>query len=501
MINYKYYNYFNKFFLLIVLLLNNVFINNNNSSKFNTTNIPELYYNNNQTIHLLIPPKKCHLTLFFFSDYKKNNNSVKIKRIKFIDKNYFITFYESDNDYRDYYAILQKQGLIKSKYKLGKHNLFFSQINNNSLAQNYNNNYDLNKYQKVFRYLNGYKVFYKNTLYELYMEMKKLFSDDFDYMPETYNYPEQKNLIYNKFQNYKFNSNDLWMIKPSNLCAGSGITIFRSLQNVKLKEFVLTKYMTNIHLINGKKYDLRLYILISGLKPLRIYFYKEGLVRIAAEKFCLKENSLDNKFIHLTGININIKNKNFISPNSTKDENANVWNILMYQNYLKKLNIKWVDIREKIKDLIIKSIISAYKKINEKNERENVSDQSFFNLLGFDIIITNKFEPKLLEINEDPFMRYRFALEKPDKVNIFIDTLNLIGIVPFSRRNEEPFNFKFLNRNIPDDNINNALCELQRPMGDYELIFPTKENIYKYKKYFIYNTEENTKFWEIIIDK
>lgn len=332
------------------------------------------------------------------------------------------------------------------------------------------------------------------------MEMKKLFSDDFDYMPETYNYPEQKNLIYNKFQNYKFNSNDLWMIKPSNLCAGSGITIFRSLQNVKLKEFVLTKYMTNIHLINGKKYDLRLYILITGLKPLRIYFYKEGLVRIAAEKFCLKENSLDNKFIHLTGININIKNKNFISPNSTKDENANVWNILMFQNYLKKLNIKWVDIREKIKDLIIKSIISAYKKINEKNERENVSDQGFFNLLGFDIIITNKFEPKLLEINEDPFMRYRFALEKPDKVNIFIDTLNLIGIVPFSRRNEEPFNFKFLNRNIPDDNINNALCELQRPMGDYELIFPTKENIHKYKKYFIYNTEENKKFWEIIID-
>ena len=417
-----------------------------------------------------------------------------------IDKNYFITFYENDNDYRDYYEILQKQGLIKSNYKLGKHNLFFCQMTHNSLAKKSNNNYDLNKYQKVFRYLNGYNAFYKNTLYELYMEMKKLFPDDFDYMPETFNYPEQKNLIFNKFENYKLNSNDLWMVKPSKLCAGVGISIFHSLRNITLKDFVLTKYITNLHLINRKKYDLRLYILISGLKPLRIYFYKEGLVRIAAEKFSLNENSFTNKFIHLTGININIKNKNFISPNNTKDENANVWNILMYQKFLRKYNINWADIREKIKDLIIKSIISVYKKINEKIERENVNDQSFYNLLGFDILMTDKLNPQLLEINADPFMRYRFDLEKKDKINIFIDTLNLIGIVPYSRGNEQPLNFHYLNEDIISDNINNALCEFKRPRGDYELIFPTKENINKYKKYFIYNTEENKKFWEKILE-
>ena len=111
-------------------------------------------------------------------------------------------------------------------------------------------------------------------------------------------------------------------------------------------------YITNIHLIKGKKYDLRLYALITGLKPLRIYFYKEGLVRIAAEKYSLNLTSIKNKYIHLTNIGINKSNKNFLDPNNTKDENANIWNILIYKNYLKKYNIDWNNIRENIKDII-----------------------------------------------------------------------------------------------------------------------------------------------------
>ena len=84
-------------------------------------------------------------------------------------------------------------------------------------------------------------------------------------------------------------------------------------------------------------------------------------------------------------------------------------------------------------------------------------------------------------------------LEKKDKINLFIDTLNLVGIIPYSKKSEEPLNKKFNFKTEIDDNLNNAFCELQRPRGDYELIFPKRENINKYKKFFIYNSEKHFK--------
>ena len=61
---------------------------------------------------------------------------------------------------------------------------------------------------------------------------------------------------------------------------------------------------------------------------------------------------IDNKYIHLTNIDINKYNRNFIKPNKTSDEKANTWNIMMYKKYLRKYNIKWSNIRNKIKDII-----------------------------------------------------------------------------------------------------------------------------------------------------
>ena len=87
--------------------------------------------------------------------------------------------------------------------------------------------------------------------------MKTHFYKEFNFMPETYIYPEQKDLIFNKFKNYNIDLNNLWMVKPNDKCAGNGITLFNSLETIKLKNFVITKYITNLNLIKGKKYDLR----------------------------------------------------------------------------------------------------------------------------------------------------------------------------------------------------------------------------------------------------
>ena len=327
--------------------------------------------------------------------------------------------------------------------------------------------------------------------------MKRIFKKDFDYMPETYYYPEEKDLIKMKFHNYQLDINNLWLVKPINGRNGGNISFFKSLNKIILKEFVISKYIANISLIKGKKYDLRLYVLVSSLKPLKIYLYKEGLVRIATELYYLNKSYLENRFIHLTNVAINKFSKHFIKPTKSNDENSSTWNIFMYKKFLRNNRIKWNKMKEDIKDIIIKSIISVYQNLTEENEQKNLDDKNFYNMLGFDILINNKFKPILLEINRRPSMIYLNNLDKKIKINLMTDTLNLVGIVPFSRKSKIPL--YFTNKyNLLNSNIKNSFCELNRVKGDYELIFPTKTNINKYNKYFIYNTRENKLFWSKI---
>jgi tubulin polyglutamylase TTLL4 len=63
------------------------------------------------------------------------------------------------------------------------------------------------------------------------------------------------------------------------------------------------------HLINGYKYDMRLYVLITSYEPLTIYFYREGLVRFATAPYNIKKTK--QRYAHLTNFTVNKKAKNF----------------------------------------------------------------------------------------------------------------------------------------------------------------------------------------------
>ena len=59
-------------------------------------------------------------------------------------------------------------------------------------------------------------------------------------------------------------------------------------------------------LIDGLKFDLRLYVLVTGISPLRCFIYKEGLARFATEKYMGPNgNNLNALCMHLTNYAIN----------------------------------------------------------------------------------------------------------------------------------------------------------------------------------------------------
>jgi len=76
------------------------------------------------------------------------------------------------------------------------------------------------------------------------------------------------------------------------------------------------EYLGFPHLIEGLKYDLRIYVMLYGLNPLRIYIHEKGLARFATEQYERpRGNNLDNIYVHLTNYAINKMNVNFNQNN------------------------------------------------------------------------------------------------------------------------------------------------------------------------------------------
>lgn len=205
--------------------------------------------------------------------------------------------------------------------------------------------------------------------------------------------------------------------------------------------------------------------------------------------------------MHLTNTGINEKSRKYRFPKNFTDETANKWSLATYRKFLKKKKININIIFEKIKDIIIKTIISGQISIINLESKMRVEDRSMFNVFGFDVIIDDKLNPSLLEVNSRPSMNFYDKMDKVVKTNIMVDTLNIVGIVPFSHEfRYKSFDLDIFFKKKVDDRVNNALCELTRPRGDFELIFPLKSNINKYKKFFLNEDNlENKMFWEQIM--
>lgn len=78
--------------------------------------------------------------------------------------------------------------------------------------------------------------------------------------------------------------------------------------------------MDRPYLISGLKFDLRVYVLLAGCDPLRIYIYHEGLARFATEDYKKpKKSNLKQAFIHLTNYAVNKLNPKFVFNKSSKD--------------------------------------------------------------------------------------------------------------------------------------------------------------------------------------
>mmetsp|Transcript_87496 Transcript_87496/g.120559 ORF Transcript_87496/g.120559 Transcript_87496/m.120559 type:complete len:103 (+) Transcript_87496:319-627(+) len=102
-------------------------------------------------------------------------------------------------------------------------------------------------------------------------------------------------------------------MKPAAASCGRGIKVIsKNTKILKSAGMIVSHYIANPHLINGFKYDLRIYVLVTSFNPLKVYLYSDGLVRFATEKYSLDPKTLKKKFVHLTNFSINKRNSAFV---------------------------------------------------------------------------------------------------------------------------------------------------------------------------------------------
>ena len=166
-------------------------------------------------------------------------------------------------------------------------------------------------YQKINHFPSMHSIARKNHLGRNLMRMRKEFPDSYSFFPPTWLLPAEYGDFKNQFSKIKKKT---FIIKPEASCQGRGIFLTRTIDNIKSNDhYVAQRYLNKPYLIEGLKFDLRIYVLLAGCEPLKIFLFKEGLARFATEAYQQpNDENVDEVCMHLTNYAINKDNSNFI---------------------------------------------------------------------------------------------------------------------------------------------------------------------------------------------
>ncbi|XP_006750769.1 probable tubulin polyglutamylase TTLL2 [Leptonychotes weddellii] len=260
----------------------------------------------------------------------------------------------------------------------------------------------------------------KDHLAKHLKHMKKMYGTPlYEFIPLTFIMPKD----YNKFVAEYFREKHVlgakhsyWICKPAELSRGRGIIIFSDIKDLIFDDtYVVQKYICNPLLVGRYKCDLRIYVCVTGFKPLTIYIYQEGLVRFATEKFDL--SNLQNNYAHLTNSSIN---KSGLSYEKIKEVIGHgcKWTLSRFFSYLRSWDVDDLLLWRKINHMVILTVLAIAPSVPFA--------ANCFELFGFDILIDDNLKPWLLEVNFSPALSVDCSADVSVKRKLIHDTIELI---------------------------------------------------------------------------
>ncbi|XP_052279832.1 tubulin polyglutamylase ttll6-like isoform X12 [Dreissena polymorpha] len=291
---------------------------------------------------------------------------------------------------------------------------------------------DMKKYQKINHYPGMSEICRKDLLARNMNRMVKMFPKEYNVFPKTWCLPAD----YGDFQAYcRQKKNKTYILKPESGCQGRGIWVTKNPKDVKPHEHMICQqYLSRPLLIDGFKFDLRVYTLVTSCDPLRIFVFKDGLARFATHKYLEPTHSnIENVYMHLTNYAINKHSEDFIRDDEAgskrKISTTNRW--MREKGY--DVDKMWND----IDDVIIKTLISAHSVLKHNYRTcfpNHVKGSACFEILGFDVMLDRKLRPYVLEVNHSPSFTTDSDLDREIKSALIFDTLQLCNFGACDRR-------------------------------------------------------------------
>ncbi|XP_043836655.1 probable tubulin polyglutamylase TTLL9 isoform X3 [Dromiciops gliroides] len=331
-------------------------------------------------------------------------------------------------------------GTPKAKEREGEWDFYWCDVS--WLRENFDHTY-MDEHVRISHFRNHYELTRKNYMVknlkrfrkQLEREVGKLEAAKCDFFPKTFELPSDYHLFVEEFRK---TPGITWIMKPVARSQGKGIFLFRKLKDIMdwrklglcvcqdvgrpddqkddiaVENYVAQRYIENPYLIGGRKFDLRVYVLVMSYIPLRAWLYRDGFVRFSNTRFTL--SSIDDHYVHLTNVAVQKTSPDYDPEKGCK------WMIQRFRQYLtSKHGPEAVEtLFQDMDNIFIKSLQSVQKVI--------ISDKHCFELYGYDILIDQDLKPWLLEVNASPSLAASSQEDYQLKTCLLEDTLHIVDM-------------------------------------------------------------------------
>ena len=258
--------------------------------------------------------------------------------------------------------------------------------------------------------------------------------------------PKQWDIFNNKeldlFKN-EYQHNNLYILKK-NMQRQKDIQISNNLQDItdiinkhKNDAFpyvVIQELLQNPYLIDGRKINLRVYILICKFKEdFRLYMYNDGFMYYTAERY--EPNSIDIKSNITTGyIDREVYKKN---PLTLKDLRKYLDSesrpLTIKEKHIKRYYLLSKYLFDNIQNLL-KDVISLYR--YKLGDNDKLKNNKQFELYGSDIAVFDDLTVKLMEINKGPDLDAKDERDSELKHNLVRDIFKSVNLIDDDDKND-----------------------------------------------------------------
>ena len=198
----------------------------------------------------------------------------------------------------------------------------------------------------------------------------------------------------------------IFIVKPTNLSGGQGIHLTREPRADPDQTVVVQRYIDDPRLIDGRKFHLRIYTLITSVAPLRAYVYRQGIARIAPERYAIDDAALSRPAIHVTNTALHRHHPELVVSDDPSQENVgNVWSLTAALGRLASEGLDSAQVWGRIVQLVRGMLsVAAGAGIFERQAREHTRYCFPPRLFGLDILLDAAGRPWLLEYQRNPAM-------------------------------------------------------------------------------------------------